>query len=302
LNRKYLKNVPASIRQRLLNKAKADNRPFQEILQYYAMERFLYRMSQSPHADRFILKGALLLRIWQSPQFRPTMDIDLLGNTSNEEAILVSQILEIISTEVAPDGLTFLPWSVTAEQITADARYQGVRIQFTAELDTIRLNMQIDIGFGDLVFPSPERLEMPTILDSPSPRMLCYSRESVIAEKFEAMLVLRELNSRMKDFHDIWLLSSRFNFDGERVAEALYGTLKQRRTELPLGIVAFSRKFMMDKQVQWLAFHKKVNAEHVPDDFVAVASRVKGFLEPIVKAIGSDSALPEKWVAPGPWT
>jgi len=286
----------------LLNKSKADGRPFQEVLQYYAMERFLYRLSQSPHADKFILKGALLLRIWQSPQFRPTMDIDLLGNTSNEEAALVSQILEIMSAEVAPDGLTFLPGSVTSESITADARYHGVRIQFMAELDTIRLNMQTDIGFGDLVLPGPERLAMPTILDSPSPRVLCYSRESVIAEKFEAMLVLRELNSRMKDFYDIWLLSSRFNFDGERVAEAMAGTLKQRGTELPPKIVAFSREFMVDKQVQWLAFHKKVSTEHVPDDFVVVATRVKGFLEPVVKAIRSDSALPEKWVAPGPWT
>jgi len=147
LRKKTIKNVAASIRQRLLNKSKADGRPFQEVLQYYAMERFLYRLSQSPHADKFILKGALLLRIWQSPQFRPTMDIDLLGNTSNEEAALVSQILEIMSAEVAPDGLAFLPGSVTSESITADARYHGVRIQFMARLDTIRLNMQVDIGF-----------------------------------------------------------------------------------------------------------------------------------------------------------
>ena len=149
------KNVAASVRQRLLNKAKADDRSFQELVQYYAMERFLYRLTQSPHAHSFILKGALMLRAWRSPQFRPTMDIDMLCRTSNEEANIVSQVLDVMSAEVDPDGLLFFPESIISERITEDAEYKGVSIQFLAKLDTIRLNMQVDVGFGDVIFPGP---------------------------------------------------------------------------------------------------------------------------------------------------
>ena len=122
------RNVPASVRQRLLNRAKIDNRPFNELLQYYAMERFLYRLSRSAHADRFILKGALMLRVWRSPEFRPTMDIDMLGKTSNEEASIIAQIQDILAVEVDADGLTFDPSSIQAERITEDANYKGIRI------------------------------------------------------------------------------------------------------------------------------------------------------------------------------
>jgi len=121
------KNIPASVRQRLLNRAKNDRRPFNELLQYYAMERFLYRLSQSVHADRFILKGALMLRVWRAPELRPTMDIDLLGRTSNEEADIVAQIRGILTVDVEADGLTFDPDSIRAERITEDADYEGIR-------------------------------------------------------------------------------------------------------------------------------------------------------------------------------
>ncbi len=124
------KNIPASVRQRLLNRAKNDQRPFNELLQYYAMERFLFRLSQSPHADRFILKGALMLRVWRSPEFRPTMDIDMLGRTSNEEASIVAQIREVMAVNVEPDGLTFDPESIQSERITEDADYEGIRVRF----------------------------------------------------------------------------------------------------------------------------------------------------------------------------
>lgn len=137
------KNIPASIRQRLLNRAKNDKRPFNELLQYYAMERFLYRLSQSVHADRFILKGALMLRAWRSPEFRPTMDIDLLGRTSNDEAGIVAQIREVMAVDVEPDGLTFDPDSIQFERITVDADYEGIRVRFRGTLDSARVNMQV---------------------------------------------------------------------------------------------------------------------------------------------------------------
>lgn len=142
------------------------------------MERFLYRLSQSVHAQRFILKGALMLRVWQAPEFRPTMDIDMLGKTSNDEANIISQIREVLDVEVEPDGLAFDTNSIQSERITEDADYQGIRIRFRGTLDSARIKMQLDIGFGDIVHPSPEESELPTMLpDFAAPRLLCYSRE-----------------------------------------------------------------------------------------------------------------------------
>ena len=157
------------------------------------------------HAELFILKGALMLRAWQSPEVRPTMDIDMLGRTSNDEGSIITQIKDIISTEAEPDGLIFDSDSIRAERITEDADYEGIRVRFVGSLDGAQIHMQIDIGFGDIVHPEAVMTELPTILDSPIPKLLCYSRESAIAEKFEAMLKIDELNSRMKDFYDIWL-------------------------------------------------------------------------------------------------
>ncbi len=164
---KPTRNVPASVRQRLINRAKSDKRPFNELLQYYAMERFLYRLSRSAHADRFILKGALMLRAWRSPEFRPTMDIDMLGRTSNEEAIIVAQIRDVIAVDVETDGLTFDPDSIQSERITEDADYEGIRVRLRGMLDSARVSMQIDIGFGDIVYPEPEELDLPTMLPHP---------------------------------------------------------------------------------------------------------------------------------------
>jgi len=203
------------------------------------MERFLYRLSLSEHSTRFIIKGALALRIWKAPQIRPTMDIDMLGKTSNKASDLIYNVIEILSIDVEPDGLSFFHEEITAEHITDDAKYQGIRIRFPSKLDTMTLNMQLDVGFDDIIHPNPEESELPSILDFTAPRLLCYSRESAIAEKFEAMLKLRGLNSRMKDFYDIWLLSRQFGFDGKTLSEAIRLTLEQRGTELPDEIVAF---------------------------------------------------------------
>ena len=209
------KNIPASVRQRLLNRAKSDRRPFNELLQYYAMERFLFRLSQSIHADRFVLKGAFMMRVWRSSELRPTMDIDMLGRTSTEEGDIVVQIKDILTTDVEADGLAFDPDSIRAERITEDADYEGIRIRFLGTLGSARINMQIDIGFGDIVYPEPEKSEIPTILNSPAPRLFCYTRESSISEKFEAIVKIGMLNSRMKDFYDIWQLSQQFDFEGD---------------------------------------------------------------------------------------
>lgn len=295
------RNIPASVYQRLLNRAKDDRRPFNELLQYYAMERFLYRLSRSAYAGQFILKGALMLRVWRSPQFRPTMDIDMLGRTSNEENSIVAQIRDILSVKVDPDGLVFNPDTIQAERILEDANYEGVRIRFRGAMDSARINMQIDIGFGDVVFPAPAEFDLPVMLDSPAPRLLCYSRESVIAEKFEAMVKLCELNSRMKDFYDVWLLSRQFDFEGEKLAEAVRLTLERRGTPLPDEIVAFTGGFVKAKQVQWTAFCKRLQQDSVPAAFKDIVSMIKTLLGPIASTLSSGTSAPARWIAPGPW-
>lgn len=295
------KNISVSVRQRLFNRAKSDRRPFNELLQYYAMERFLYRLSQSVHVDRFILKGALMLRVWQSWELRSTMDIDMLGITSNQEADVVAQVQDILAVDVEPDGLSFDPASIQAERITANADYEGIRIRFPGALGSARINIQIDIGFGDIVYPKPEKSDLPTMLNSPAPRLLCYSRESSIAEKLEAMIKLGMLNSRMKDFYDIWLLSRQFNFNGPRLTEAIRLTFERRGTELPAGIDAFTKPFIEAKQIQWAAFRKRLEQEYVPTSFKEIVTSVDSFLSPIVAVFSSGKQGPTSWIAPSPW-
>jgi hypothetical protein len=294
-------NVAASIRQRLLNRARSDHRPFNELLQYFAMERFLYRLSRSRHARRFVLKGALMLRAWNSPEFRATMDIDVLGKTHNEDANLVAKIKDIIKVEVPPDGLIFDPDSIQTERITQDTEYQGVRLRFKAVLDSARVTIQIDVGFGDVVFPAPQPCTLPSLLDFPAPKLMGYSRESAIAEKFEAMVRHRELNSRMKDFYDVWLLSRQFDFDGNQLGEAIRRTFDNRGVPLPDSIVAFTESFISVKQVAWAAFRKRLEQESIPKSFADVVTVVDGFLSPVVTAIIANRPPPASWNAPGPW-
>lgn len=292
------KNISASVRQLLLNRSKADSRSFNELLQYYAMERFLYRLSVSKHVGHFILKGALMLRAWKSPEFRPTMDIDMLGKTDNEEGNILSQIRDVLAVEVPPDGLLFDPESIQSERITEDADYHGIRIRFRGALGTARINMQIDISFGDIVYPDPEKAKLPCMLDAPTPSLLCYSRESAIAEKFEAMIKLGELNSRMKDFYDIWLLSRQFDFHHSKLAEAVRLTFKQRGTDLTEPLDAFSEAFIASRQPLWTAFRKRLKQEHIPESFAEIVTQVETFMNPIIKADGSSI----NWPPAGPWS
>ncbi|MGB3211263.1 MAG: nucleotidyl transferase AbiEii/AbiGii toxin family protein [Desulforhopalus sp.] len=295
-------NVAASVRQRLLNRARSDKRPFNELLQYYAMERFLYRLSKSLFADRFILKGALLLRVWDSPEFRPTMDIDMLGKTGNEATKILTSIRNILAVKVEEDGLVFDSDSLQSEPITEDADYGGLRIRFRGSLDTARLAMQLDIEFGDVIYPGPEKAYLPTMLEYPAPKLLCYSRESVIAEKFEAMIKLGVLNSRMKDFFDIWLLSRQFNFIGADLAEAIRLTFERRKNSIPATIEPFSESFIKEKQIQWTAFLEKLKQDNVPSDFKEIVVHLNEFLAPIVAVLIIGKHFSQNWVAPGPWT
>jgi len=298
---KRISNVSASVRQRLLNKARSERRPFNELLQYYAMERFLFRLSKSQHADQFVLKGALMLRVWRAPEQRPTMDIDLLGMTSNKEADIIAQIFDILDAAVEDDGLSFDHSSVRTEQITADAEYEGLRVRFTGSLGTARINMQIDVGFGDAVYPEPIESELPTILGDPSPRLLCYSMESAIAKKLEAMVKRGVLNSRVKDFYDVWLLSRQFTFNGADLSEAIRLTFAQRESEVSRDIAAFSKSFTDARQVQWESFRKRLQQENVPLAFQDVVAVVEEFLGPVLEGMESGIGGPDHWDRDGGW-
>ncbi len=304
MNKRRVTNVAASVRQRLQNVARSTNRPFQEVLQYYAMERFLYRLAQSPHADRFVLKGALMFHVWGAPTSRPTKDIDLLGRMENTTAALTEVMRDICGQDVEADGLVFDPQSVAAVVIKEDADYEGVRVTFRGSLENARIAMQIDIGFGDVMYPGPEMTEYPTILEYAAPRLRGYARETAIAEKFEAMVKLGLLNSRMKDFYDIWVLSRQFDFEGAELASAIAKTFAHRGTTVTPQPTAFSKDFATDstKVMQWQAFLRKSRLNDAPAELGKVIGAVAAFLTSPAEAICGDHSFTETWRAPGPWT
>ena len=182
------RNVAASVRARLANIARKSGRPFQEVLQYYGLERFLYRFSRTEHRGRFLLKGALMLRVWDAPETRPTRDIDLLGFVQNDVEYLEAIVREACNINADDAGLHFDATTVAGARIKEDADYEGIRIRFTGLLENARIPMQIDIGFGDTVYPTAQEMSYPTILEFPAPRLRMYPRETVVAEKLEAMV------------------------------------------------------------------------------------------------------------------
>ena len=258
--RKDVKNIQASVRAQLQNKAKEANRPFAEVLQYYGMERFLYRFSRSKYVDKFILKGALMFTVWQVPQRRTTLDIDFSARYDNQIATIEKVIRDVCKVSVTSDGLVFDSQTVKGQKIKEDADYEGVRVKFRGFLERSRIPMQIDIAFGDVIYPKPKTINYPVILDFPKPHLKGYPLESVVSEKFEAMVKLGLLNSRMKDFCDIWLMMHQFSFDGLKLVKALKGTFGHRKTPLPEYKPLFAEEIYdekSDRQALWKAFLKK---------------------------------------------
>ncbi len=299
----HLRNIAASVHQRILNKSRESARPFNDLLQYYAIERFLYRLSRSSYAGKFILKGALMLMVWEVRAFRSTMDIDMLGKMKNSTDAIIAMVRDVCRQEVEPDGIVFDPDSIRGQIITEDADYEGVRINFRGSLDTARISIQLDVGFGDIVIPSPELMAYPTILDLPAPQIRGYSKESTIAEKFEAMVRRGIMNSRMKDFWDIRLLSRQFDFDGRTLAAAITETFTARHTVIPSDPVAFTEAFIRDeaKQTQWKAFLRKNLMTGAQDTFEEAINAVSLFLQPVVDGLVNCKSIPARWKAPGAW-
>jgi len=297
VSQKNVKNIAASIRQRLLNKAKENSRPFNEILQYYGLERFLYRLSASKYADKFILKGALLFTVWQQSEIRSTVDIDLLGTTSNEPEAITKVFQDICKAKVEDDGLRFDDSSITAEQITVDADYQGVRVQLCGYLGTARIQVQVDIGFSDIITPGPEIYDYPTILDLPEPKLNCYNKETMIAEKLQAMVKLDILNSRMKDIYDIWVLSRRFEFKSISLKNSIINTFKRRETEVTENITTFTERYYQndEKLKQWQGFLRKSKVSDISQDLSEITGDIKTFIEPVMTSIVRKKEFKKTW-------
>lgn len=298
------RNLPASVHDRLLSLARESHRPFNELLQYFAMERFLLRLGRSKHASRFVLKGGLMLLAWRAPLSRPTKDIDMLASLDNDVQVVEDVVRDVCLVAVEPDGMTFDPASVSGRVIVEQAAYPGVRVRLLALLGTARVTLQLDVGFGDLVVPGPTCLDYPTLLaDFPAPAIVGYSRESVIAEKFHAMVTLGRLNSRMNDFFDLWLLARQFEFEGQVLADAIATTFAHRHTDVPSEPAVFETAFPTypGKAEQWRSYLKRNSIEGAPSGFADVTTYIGTFLGPITTALSRKSSFERRWNAPGPW-
>lgn len=297
-------NLTASVRQRLLNLAKERKIDPNRILVHYGIERLLYRLSVSPHAGQFILKGAMLFAVWTLKPYRSTMDLDLLGYRIDSTAELNNVFREMCDLQVEPDGLHFDPASIQAEDIREDQEYQGQRVRLLAYLGTARINIQVDIGIGDVVIPRPVHVNFPVLLSFPAPRIRAYPKEAVIAEKFHAMTLLGILNSRMKDFFDVWVLASDFEFHGDTLSQAIKATFKRRRADLPLDVpVALTSAFYNDpvKRTMWNVFLNKDKYLERKADLEKVVDLISAFVLPPAKAAADGSEFVKNWQPGGPW-
>lgn len=303
MSQRTVTNPAASVRQRLLNLAKGTGRSFNEVVQHYALERWLYRLSRSEYADRFVLKGALLLRVWDAPVGRPTRDIDLLARTSNDLDSIRRMVAAVCGTSVEDDGIEFRGDFVATERITEDAEYQGVRATFHGSLGTVRCPMRVDMGFSDVVTPGPVEIDYPTILDQPAPHLWAYNRQTVIAEKLEAMVKLGELNSRMKDFLDVWTLASSQAFSGPVLIEAIRATFARRGRVMEVSAPCFTEGFarLDAKAAQWRAFVRRGELTKAPSSFPEVWQAAMAFLRPLAEAIELDHPFEKAWAPGGPW-
>jgi predicted nucleotidyltransferase component of viral defense system len=274
--------------------------PFDLILVRYGSERLLYRLSRSRYVDRFLLKGPMLFAIWTEETHRPTRDIDFLGFGANDTDELARIFRDICQTDVEPDGLLFKMETVRAQPIRDASVYAGIRITMEARLENARIPIQVDIGFGDAVTPDPEEVQFPVLLDLPAPRLRSYPLYTVIAEKLEAIVLLGEANSRMKDFYDVKFLSLRFEFDGQTLVEAIRATFNRRKTRLPDVVpVAFTQEFATDKAPQWNAF---IQRNRLPAElFTSVVDAIRVFAVPPLLASGGAGRFSRRWAPGGAW-
>jgi len=297
--------VPRSIQVRLVRHAVEHQADPNRIFVRYATERLLYRLSQSAHAESFVLKGGMLLLVWLGETLRPTRDADLLWAKSLSADSLSDIFRAACRMDIAGDGLEFDEQSVRVETIREDNPDGGQRVSLWSRLGAARLSLTVDVAAGDAVWPEPEWIEYPSLLDLPRPRLRAYRPETAIAEKFHAMVLLELRNSRMRDFFDIHALASRESFDGRVLAAALALTFERRRTPLPESVpVALTSDFARDstKRLQWAGFIRRNRLRAAPEDLEQVVLLLSEFLRPIVEALVAKQSFRESWPPGGPWT
>lgn len=300
-------NLAASIRARLLNLARARGEDFQLALTRYGLERLLYRLSRSAHEERFVLKGAMLFVLWSEDSHRPTRDVDFLGVGDMGQETLGRIFREICTVAVEEDGVTFDPDSVQVESIRDDTEYGGMRVTMAGELSGARIPVQADIGVGDAVTPASVKVDYPVLLDGPAPVIATYTRESVVAEKYQAMVAFGMANSRMKDYYDLWVLACGHSFEATVLGDAIGNTFERRRTALPNDTpLGLSSEFYTDRQknAQWRAFVSKIvtgNGSTGPE-LEEVCELLASFLMTPTRIASDADDRHSHWAAGGPWT
>ncbi len=304
MTREPRKNTAASIRARLLSLAQSKGEDYQRMLGRYAIERFLYRLGRSPYRDKFALKGATLFTLWTGQTHRPTKDLDLLGQGSSAIGE-VEQTIRAICEIQEEDGLLFDSASVEGTKIKEDDEYDGVRIKLLADLAGARIPMQIDIGFGDAVYPEPELASFPVLLPMEAPLIRAYPREASIAEKFHAMVVLDIRNSRMKDFYDIWFMANTWTFDMACLRNAILASFERRGSTIPTGVpFALTQDFLNDpqKKQQWSAFVSRLNPEDQAPSLEEVGAILGALLLPCISGDSLPKAEIVSWTPNQGWS
>jgi predicted nucleotidyltransferase component of viral defense system len=299
-----LRNLPRSIHQRLIKKARELGEDPNHVFIRYVRERFLYRLGCSAYKEQFVLKGAMLFVAWTGQSLRPTRDLDLLGSGDSSDEALLRIIGEIIHTQVQPDGLEFDGQNAKISPIREAQDYPGKRIKLPVRLGTASYILQIDIGFGDAVTPEPARIDYPTLLDLPAPRMKAYPRETVVSEKLQILVVFGMSTSRMKDFYDLWTLSRYFSFDGALLVGAIGATFERRGTPIPQSVpTALTDRFAADrtKQIQWAAFLKRNGLADPAVGLSEVVQDLRAFVLEPMQTIAQKEVFPKSWKPGGPW-
>ncbi len=292
----------ASERDRLARLARDQRVELQLLLSEFAIERLLHRLGVSRYAESYVLKGAMLFRLWSQERGRATWDLDLLGRGAEGVDDVVGVLRHLCSIP-GEDGLVLDPASVQGEEIRVANEYAGVRVRLEARLSGARIPMQVDVGFGDAVTPPPVWESYPTLLDHRPPRILVYPREAVVAEKLEAIVSLGITNSRMKDFYDVYVLAASFPFQGSVLADAIRATFARRRTTIPSG-----RPFVLtpeflgapERRTQWRAFLRRGRL-HAAPEAQELAEALLAFLTPLLEAIAHGPTYGADWPAGGPW-
>lgn len=293
------------MRARLLNLHEQSGEDYNLLLVRYALERFLYRLGRSPHRGNFVLKGAMLLRLWGGSAYRATRDLDLLGFGADAVDAVAAVMREVCAVVVDDDGVVFDPASVRAEEIRTIDEYGGVRVSLSAKLGSAVVPVQVDVGFGDAVTPAAADVRYPTLLDGPAPDIRAYPRETVVAEKLEAIVKLGLLNTRYKDYFDLRFIAGRFELDGTLLTEAVRNTFRRRGRPLPVAIpdgLADAFAQVPGKEAQWVAFCRRTRVPQPHPSLAEVVSAVREFLWPVVQAAANAAPSPGRWKPPGPWT